>query len=171
MDRSRHACATFRSTFAVGFGRLSSNRPERREAARRPIYLRGDRVATGAQGAPRRASRPCQTRTSAGTGKLVHRRLPLELIEQNPEITLRELQGALGEAECPRRRETPPARALRRLGRRTKTYGPPRLQADFFDPAVSVCANVSGIGALLPAQMELRATRSSQNSRRHGAIF
>ncbi len=42
-----------------------------------------------------------------------------------------------------------------------KAYGPPRLQADFFEPAVSVCANVSGIGALLPAQMELRATRSS----------
>jgi transposase len=40
-----------------------------------------------------------------------------------------------------------------------------------FDAAVSVCANVSGIGALLPAQMELRATRSSQNSRRLGAIF
>ena len=40
------------------------------------------------------------------------------------------------------------------------TYGPPRLQADFFDAAISVCANVSGIGALLPAQMELRATRS-----------
>jgi transposase len=47
-----------------------------------------------------------------------------------------------------------------------KTYGPPRLQADSRDAAVSVCANVSGIGASLPAQMELRASRSSQNSRR-----
>jgi hypothetical protein len=62
-------------------------------------------------------------------------------------------------------------RPIRRPKRLSKTYGPPRLQADFFDAAVSVCANVSGIGALLPAQMELRASRSSQNSRRLGAIF
>ena len=31
-----------------------------------------------------------------------------------------------------------------------KTYGPPRLQADFLDAAVAVCANVSGIGASAP---------------------
>ena len=40
-----------------------------------------------------------------------------------------------------------------------------------FDAAGSVCANVSGIGALLPAQMELRASRSSQKSRRRSATF
>jgi transposase len=62
-------------------------------------------------------------------------------------------------------------RPIRRLKRLSPTYGLPRLQADFVDAAVSVCANVSGIGASLPAQMELRASRSSQNSRRHGAIF
>jgi hypothetical protein len=93
-------------------------------------------------------------------------------VAETPDVTLAELREALW-------RERGLRVAVSTLWRffdrhritLKKTYGPPRLQADFLDPAVSVCANVSGIGALLPAQMEFRATRSSQDSRRQSAIF
>ena len=42
-----------------------------------------------------------------------------------------------------------------------KTYGPPRLQVIFPRSPKSVCFNVSGLGAMLPAKMEIRASRSS----------
>jgi len=42
-----------------------------------------------------------------------------------------------------------------------KTYGPPRLQVVLSSAPLSVCFNVSGLGLMSPAKMEIRASRSS----------
>jgi hypothetical protein len=44
---------------------------------------------------------------------------------------------------------------------RAETYGPPRLQVILSSTPFSVCFNVSGLGLLSPAKMEIRASRSS----------
>jgi hypothetical protein len=43
----------------------------------------------------------------------------------------------------------------------SETYGPPRLQVILSSAPFSVCFNVSGLGLLSPAKMEIRASRSS----------
>jgi transposase len=88
-----------------------------REAARRLRIsaATGSRLAQkvrrGASLAPRRCGRP------PGSGKLgPHRELLLELIAQDPDITLFELRDALAEAEGVRVHHSAIARMLVRLG-------------------------------------------------------
>lgn len=88
-----------------------------REAARRLMIS----PATGARLAGRvRRSEPLVPRKCGrppGWGKLgPHRLFLLELVEQDPDITMRELQAALAEAEGIRVHESSLSRALRRLG-------------------------------------------------------
>lgn len=88
-----------------------------REAARRLMIspatgarLAG-RVRRGEPLAPRKCGRP------AGWGKLgAHRDFLVDLVEQDPDITMPELRDALAEAEGVRVHETSLSRALRRLG-------------------------------------------------------
>jgi transposase len=88
-----------------------------REAARRLMIsaATGARLARkvrrGEPLAPAKCGRP------PGSGKLgPYRGFLLELVEQDPDITMRELQGALAEAEGVDVDETSLSRALRRLG-------------------------------------------------------
>ena len=53
------------------------------------------------------------------------------------------------------------SRFFQRIGVTFKTYGPPRLQVILSSAPFSVCFNVSGLGLLSPAKMEIRASRSS----------
>lgn len=69
------------------------------------------RVRRGAPLEPEKCGRP------KGWGKLgAHLGLLQELVEQDPDITMPELKGALFEAEGVRVHETSLSRALRRLG-------------------------------------------------------
>lgn len=88
-----------------------------REAARRLMIS----AATGARlaGKVRRGEplAPAKCGRRPGSGKLgPHRAFLLELVEQDPDITMRELQGALTDAEGVHVDETSLSRALRRLG-------------------------------------------------------
>jgi len=88
-----------------------------REAARRLMIS----AATGARlaGKVRRGEplAPIKCGRPPGSGKLgLHHAFLLELVEQDSDITMRELQGALAEAEDVHVDETSLARALRRLG-------------------------------------------------------
>jgi transposase len=85
------------------------------------------RIRAGAPITPAKCGRP------TGWGKLGPcRDFLLEMVGQDPDITLRELQGALAEAEGVRVNETSLSRALHRLGftykksrwSRTSTAGP-----------------------------------------------
>lgn len=88
-----------------------------REAARRLLIspATGARLAglvrRGEPLAPRRCGRP------KGWGKLgPHKAFLIELVEQDPDITMAELRGALAQAEGVHVHESSLSRALRRLG-------------------------------------------------------
>lgn len=69
------------------------------------------RARRGEPLAPRQCGRP------RGWGKLgSHRAFLIELVEQDPDITMAELQGALADAEGIHVHESSLSRALRRLG-------------------------------------------------------
>lgn len=101
-----------------------------REAARRLLIS----PATGVRLARRvRRGEPLVAQKCGrplGWGKLgAHKALLIELVEQDPDITMSELKGALAEAEGVHVHESSLSRALRRMGYRFKKNRWSRMNA------------------------------------------
>ena len=119
-----------------------------REAARRLMISPATgarlakRVRSGAPITPAKCGRP------AGWGKLgACKDFLLEVVGQDPDITLRELQGALAEAEGVHANQTSLSRALGRLG---FTYEKSRWSRTSSDAPTSPGPAATGSGSACP---------------------